>query len=337
MNSINKFPFIVSSYIQESVKLPEEEQNSNGLSTIIKRSLSDTILYGDELARKPLNDLAEYLDQSVVEVENKLKEEYDINTNQWMFSVGNLEMFEKIVSLATITFKEVQHLGKINSIRYLSAWNMLQRLYLTAYEKRMESKRLQLDYPHDHEKVKELSAIRDECLHYSIFAHGTYGWLINHVYGGKQDFNQLLKNNRSHLDDFLFHTKLQESAVFYSFWDTTPYKPAHIIAKDEKKKSIVLSIRGTDHWADAATDLDFHYLSFSIVKDPNNGKLFLRFNYNEETQGYLKKRLGDDTRELNGEIIQPLTGREEVIETGFAHAGMLVSAIGAYKEITPKV
>ena len=292
--------------------------------------------FSHNIAMRPLNSLGMYLDGSTIETENVLRKEYGINTNQWMFSLENIEMLEQINTLADLTFKEVSHISRYNSVRYLIAWFMLQRLYLTSHEKRMATKVKQLDIPKDSPKLYDLRQAQEECLYFAIYANGTYGKVLNTMYNDKRDLNRLIRTT-NYTEDFVFHTKIQPTDVLHSFWDTTPYKPAHVIARDEFKKSIVLCMRGTHHWADAVTDLDFHYLSFSIVRNNRNQTMFLKFHYNERAQEYLKKKIGDDTRYLNEEEEETKPEDEEILVTGYSHAGMLVSAIGAYKEISPKV
>ena len=221
----------MSEYIQKSIKLQEQEKGLEmGISDKIKKSIHNGILYGDEITRKPLSDLGEYLDQSVLETEKKLKEEYDINTNQWMFSVENLEMLEKIYSLADLIFQDIQHISKYNSIRYLTTWSMLQHLYLTSQEKRLDGKVKQLEIK-DNIKLQELREIQEKCLYYCILSNGTYG--------KGSDLRNIIKVS-DFSKDFLTHTKLEETDILYSFWETVPYKPAYVITKDKIRKSIVL-------------------------------------------------------------------------------------------------
>jgi len=328
----------VANYIEEQLKSPQDiSSNQNfAMSEIILKNIREGILIGNELALLPLNTFGNYLDESIVDVERRMRQEYGINTDQWVFSLENLLILQKIGQLADLTLKEVSHINSFDTVKYLSAWSILQGLYLSSYEKQVSLKRSQLDFESNDLKIYEFKQIQDELLYFSTFAHGTYGKLLNTFYRDRPEIIKLLRFT-DFTQDFVSHTKIEEADVLYYFWDSTPYKPAHVIAREQFKRSIILCMRGTRHWADAITDLDFHYLKFSIVKDLENRKFFLKFHF-EEGQDHLRQKLGEDTRELNGEgTTQPSSGKEESLITGYAHAGMLLSAIGAYKEVTPKV
>jgi len=330
----------MATFIEEQVKtspfISSPNPNPNtGISDFILKNIRDGILIGNDLALLPLNTLGNYLDESLVDVERRLQKEYGVNTNQWVFSLENLIILQKISQLADITLKEVSHINSFDTLKYLSAWSILQGLYMSSYEKQISSRRSELDFQRDSPKLFELRQIQEELLYFSTFAHGPYGKVLNTFYRDRPEILKLLRLT-DFTQDFVSHTRIEEADVLHCFWDSTPYKPAFVIAREQFKRSIVLCMRGTRHWADAITDLDFHYLKFSIMKDPYNENFFIKYHFRED-QEYLKQKLGEDTREINGGIIQPLTGKEEPIVTGYTHAGMFLSAIGAYHEVTHKL
>ena len=292
--------------------------------------------FGKKIAMRPMNRVGDYLDQSVLEMETQLKKEYGIDTNQWMFSLDNLDMMGKINALASSLFQEVNHIKRYDFIKYLTVWAMLQGLYLSSYEKKLAIEREKAGIPQQSSDLPGSKQIQEELLHYCVLANGTYGKAFNIIYNERRNPRRLLKQT-DNIEDFILHTGIPEAYILHSFWESTPYKPAYVIVKDHAKSAITLCMRGTNHWSDLVTDLDSHYLKFSIVRDVDRDQLFMRFHFSGESQEYLRKRLGEDTRCLNEELRESTVYNEEVLETGHAHAGMLVSAIGAYSDITPKV
>ena len=282
--------------------------------------------------------LGDKLKISEHETAKRLKEEYGIDTNQWIFSRENLEMLEKINKLADLTFSEVNHVSTYTSMRYLSAWTIIQKLSRAIEGLQLEMANMQAHEAEDGITVNELKEIQKECMHYATFAHGTYGDVMNYVYSAK-DYNKIF-GFAEMTKQFLLYTKVKEEDLFHAFWDATPYRPSYCIARDHERKAIVLCMRGSNNWADWLTDFDFHYICFSIIKENDAEgveQCYLKFNFEEPEQTAFKQKLGDNTKIFNEDIPDRVLIGEEVVETGYTHSGMMVSAIQAYKEITPKV
>ena len=316
----------------------EEEKVSTNFSESIKKSIKESFSKGRELAVKPLDFLQDIIKTSESETAKKLREEYGIDTNQWIFSRENIEMLEKINKLVDITFSEVSHISTYRSFRYLSAWAITQRLYRKVHSLQLEMANVQAREVEEGPILEELKELQKECMHYAIFAHGAYGDMVNYVYSAK-DLNKAFGFVEM-TQQFLIYTKVREEDLFHAFWDATPYRPSYCIARSQERKTIVLCMRGSNNWADWATDLDFHYICFSVIKEKDTDgaeQKYLKFNFEEPSQMSFKQRLGDDTKKFNGDNSERMLTGEEVLETGFTHAGMMVSAIEAYKEITPKV
>jgi len=306
------------------------------LGESIKKTFKEGVKKTHEIFVKPLDYLGGAIKSSEDELADRLKKEYGIDTNQWVFSRENLEMLEKINLLADVTFQEVRHISHFKSMRYLTAWTIIQKLDRKVRGRKAELDRAVADEVSDGLSVAALKIAQAELMYYALFAHGTYGDTMNYVYSGR-DFNRLL-SFVDYTKEFIAYTKIMAEDLLHSFWDATPYRPAYCIAHNRFRKEIVLCMRGSNNWADFATDLDFHYLSFNIVKEDDTKELHLRFNFDEHTQLVYKDRIGENTKYFNtkeGNEVFPHI--EKVLETGFAHAGMLVSAITAYKEITPHV
>ena len=283
----------------------------------------------------PLNYLDEVIKSSESEIAQKLKTEYGIDTNQWVFSRENLEMLEKVNTLVDVTFAEVRHISKFTTMRYLSAWTIIQKLDKKIRGRQAEMLKMQAHSDQDGISVDALKDIQEELLHYALFAHGTYGDIMNYVYSGKAVSKLFALIN--YTEQFVLYTKIQKKDLLHAFWDATPYRPAYCLVHHEERKEIILCMRGSNNWADFATDLDFHYLNFCIMKESDTKQTYLKFNFDEHTQLNFRQRIGDNTKAFNTESNTLFMNQESIIEKGFTHAGMLVSAIEAYKEITPRV
>lgn len=61
-------------------------------------------------------------------LEKKLKDDYKIDLNSWMFSSENMETIEKISKLVSVSAKEISQLGIIKITRFLIAYTILQRI-----------------------------------------------------------------------------------------------------------------------------------------------------------------------------------------------------------------
>jgi len=51
-------------------------------------------------------------------------------------------------------------------------------------------------------------------------------------------------------------------------YDCSPMKPAYCLYNYETKNELIFIMRGSKHWADGITDLNFFYLDFIIYHNP---------------------------------------------------------------------
>jgi len=322
-------------FIENNITVEEEKVDTN-MGESIKKTLKQGVIKSHQLFVTPLDYLGGVLRTSENELAETLKKEYGIDTNQWVFSRENLEMLEKINLLADATFQEVRHISNFKSMRYLTAWTIIQKLDRKVRGRQAELEKAQADELRDGLNVATLKIAQAELMYYALFAHGTYGDVMNYVYSGR-NYNKLLAFV-DYTKEFIAYTKILAEDLLYSFWDATPYRPAYCIAHNRYRREIVLCMRGSNNWADFATDLDFHYLKFKIMKENDTKEMYLKFEFDEHTQLVYKDRIGENTKYFNfQEGNEAFNHPENTLESGFAHAGMLVSAISAFKEITPKL
>ena len=246
----------------QAIKL-EDEDNSSEIVLEIKKTLKTSAEFTGELVLKPWQFIGKFLDKTQDDMENTLKSKYKVDINQWIFSHDNLLVIEKIDALIDRVTTDIKYVGKYDGIQYLLAWTMLQKVSrIFKKEEIMQSLRNQQITKIEQEKIddwymQELLTIKTETAHFSLFANGTYGNAMNYIFSGK-DFSKI--SEMDYDKAFLYHTKILKEDLIASYWDATPYHPAYVICKDRSTKSIVLCARGSNNWADAITDLDFHYL-----------------------------------------------------------------------------
>ena len=172
---------------------------------------------------------------------------------------------------------------------------------------------------------------------------------MNYIYSGK-DYSRISETNYNKA--FLYHTKINEKDLILSYWEAAPYHPAYVICRDRLTKSIIICARGSNNWADVVTDLDFNYLNFSIMKDKNK-QHYIKMNYNNTLDSDIQKRIvlspkafineqeqvKNQIRNLgeSRKIEKNIENEEEIVKDGYAHSGMLVSALELHKEVSPIV
>ena len=95
------------------------------------------------------------------------------------------------------------------------------------------------------EEIYEKSLLAD-LAHYSIYAHCAYGWKFG------------LLSGKLHLGDKAMLKKkigIEKQHILSESWTSKTHLPAYFIVRDENRKKIVLTIRGTLSAKDVLTDL----------------------------------------------------------------------------------
>lgn len=98
----------------------------------------------------------------------------------------------------------------------------------------------------------------EELLHYIRYAAAAYGWKMNMIFGkGRRIGNQRV---------IRLMTSIEEADLLAFEWKSRSYRPAYFVARDLRKKSIVVCIRGTWSASDILTDLCCTYDEFKIPR-----------------------------------------------------------------------
>ena len=148
------------------------------------------------------------------------------------------------------------------------------------------------------EEIYEKSLLAD-LAHYSIYAHCAYGWKFG------------LLSGKLHLGDKAMLKKkigIEKKHILSESWTSKTHLPAYFIVRDENRKKIVLTIRGTLSAKDVLTDL-------CAIKEE-----FL--THEEEMQGMLNQT------SITSDILRK-TFRSKYESS--AHQGMLQSSRGVAK------
>ncbi|KAL7471940.1 hypothetical protein ACHAXS_012247 [Conticribra weissflogii] len=161
----------------------------------------------------------------------------------------------------------------------------------------------------------------EELAHYSIFANAAYGWRGQFAFFGRLhfgDINALVKR-----------TGIDKSDVITANWHSKVNRPAYFIVRDVKRRSIVLSIRGTMSPRDILTDLCASTENF-IVEDCSDG------NFTAADAAGNIATIGDigcdgesqiDTSQpLQPSIVTKTTYTKPPLIIGRAHKGMIDAA-----------
>jgi len=164
-------------------------------------------------------------------------------------------------------------------------------------------------------------SVLEELAHYSIFANAAYGWRGQFAFFGRLhfgDINALVKR-----------TGIDRSDVIAANWHSKVNRPAYFIVRDVKRRSIVLSIRGTLSPRDILTDLCASTENF-IVEDCSEGNYTASDNAGDiATIG----DIGDDgdshiitTQPLQPSIVKKTSFSKPPLIIGRAHKGMIDAA-----------
>ena len=261
----------------------------------------------------PLNLFANYLQKSQLNMEDKLRENYNINTENWFFSSDNIMLLEKIINLLEFVTFELKEFSKYQIYKYLKAFSALQKIskifkpdlvfniknspyYVikkvgfrkkddliivnnnekTISEFLLENKNN--DSINNKEEFNKINVIKEECIYYSIFANGSYGDLFNNIMSGKNVSK--IFNYQDFDVEFLNHIKQinGKCEILYRQWEAKPFYPAFCFVNDKEKKNIILCLRGSRAWGDYLTDLIFLYLKVYFIFIINIFQFFILFN-----------------------------------------------------------
>ncbi len=98
------------------------------ITTLIKKTIQTSVQISEQCAIIPMKLIGLAAEESQKLLERKLKDDYKIDLNSWMFSSENIETIEKISRLISVSAKEITHLGIIKITRFMIAYSILQRL-----------------------------------------------------------------------------------------------------------------------------------------------------------------------------------------------------------------
>ena len=294
------------------------------------------------MAISPLDYFGNIVDNSQIELETKLKNDFGADFNHWYFSRENIGTIGNVLQIISFTAMEVNHLSPYKLMKHLIVYTILQKLNrLNKNELLFGSKVENLDFPPDY--YVDLDDMAEKSKLYCKYAHGCYGDVMNYVYSGK-DLTKILQIT-DYNEQFINHTKIDPKELLYSNWEATPYMPAHCITVSKERKEVILCLRGSSNWADVVTDLVFTYLNFSILEEENGNK-FVKINYNMQVEKDLATSI-QDTKHLNchlpsvldeeKQLIQNPGGKPKELFKGLAHSGIFIAGIELYQKLRPKV
>jgi len=81
--------------------------------------------------------------------------------------------------------------------------------------------------------------------------------MVNKVASGKELTN--LFKFEGIEKDFMAHTGFKKEDILFASWESFPKKPAYCIVKDDKRKEIIVAVRGSLNAFDMMTDLIVDY------------------------------------------------------------------------------
>jgi len=316
-----------------------DEENSNLALNSLKKTVKVGIDITHQAAISPLEYFGNIADNSQSELEDKLKNEFGSNFNNWYFSRKNIGTIENVLQIINFSTFEVNHLGPYKSMKFLIIYTILQKIIRINNPGLLFGDKVEnLEYPAEY--YTNILNIAGECKFYCKFALGCYGDLMNYVYSGK-DLTKIVGIHDNN-EQFINHTKIDAKELVYSNWEATPYMPAHCITISKERKEVLLCLRGSSNWADIVTDLVFSYLNFSILQEQNGNK-YLKINYNMQLEKDLATTV-QDTRHFNTNKFKRKEEEKDnkyeqhkELFKGLAHSGIFIAGIELFRNLRPKV
>jgi sn1-specific diacylglycerol lipase len=163
------------------------------------------------------------------------------------------------------------------------------------------------------------SPLAQDIVHYSLYATAAYGW--------KSD---LFSRFRVHLGDlaaFLHKTGLPRADVLAHSFEARTHRPAYLLARDQRKKTIVLTVRGTLSMHDVLTDMCFDEASFTQDDSSYVRSMFGHSNRAHRGMVEAAMLLNDETKELVAAALAANSGYKLVI-TGHSLGAGVAAILG---------
>eukprot|EP01105_Mastigella_eilhardi_P027878 TRINITY_DN8842_c0_g1_i3.p1 TRINITY_DN8842_c0_g1~~TRINITY_DN8842_c0_g1_i3.p1 ORF type:complete len:245 (+),score=48.63 TRINITY_DN8842_c0_g1_i3:158-892(+) len=110
-------------------------------------------------------------------------------------------------------------------------------------------------YPR-HKRAENDPHVLEDALVGVRYACAAYGWQLSALMAASSTLSTVTRNtDEANRRAFELCTGIPAKSIVCCCWDSHLFNPGHYIAVDDKRKAIVVAIRGTFHTRDALTDL----------------------------------------------------------------------------------